>query len=319
MAFSALVQIVGIELLTAAALLSQRLGESRVVVVDAVVALCRVSLTWACTIVLRQWHVDLLEQRLQCLFSYLLGLLNAFDPAHLFGEAVLQLVDRVEFACQLGEFVIGLGQFAFLDRLDGDGDLCLLAGTLTHGQLGGEDAALPVLEPDDRVVEALDELTGADLVRQPLGRGLGQLLAVDGRRQVDRDEVAVLGCAVHADQGAEARAQRLQLRVDLLVGHLDRVDRDLELPEVGDIELGADVDLGGEFQILAVLLLSDLDLGLAEGTHVRSCHRLAVAGRECLVDDLVEHCFAPTRASSSFAGALPGRKPGSRTVLANSL
>ncbi|WP_082978762.1 trigger factor, partial [Mycobacterium sp. 1081908.1] len=49
-----------------------------------------------------------------------------------------QLVDGVELAGQLGELVVGLGQFAFLDRPDGDGDLRVLAGVLPGRQLGGE-------------------------------------------------------------------------------------------------------------------------------------------------------------------------------------
>ena len=130
----------------------------------------------------------------------------------------MQLVDGVEFACQLGEFVVGLGQLALLDRLDGDGDLRLLAGVLAGGQRGGEDPGLPLLEADDRVVETLDQLARTDLVRQALGLRLGHVLAVDGGRQVDRDEVAVLRGALDAGEGAEAGAQRLQLGVDLLVG-----------------------------------------------------------------------------------------------------
>ena len=105
-----------------------------------------------------------------------------------------------------------------------------------------------------RVVETLDQLTGADLVGQALGLGLGHVLAVDGGRQVDRDEVAVLGRALDALERAEAGAQILQLGVDLLVGHLDGVDGDLQRLQVRELDLGPDVDLGGEGQVLAVLL-----------------------------------------------------------------
>ena len=67
--------------------------------------------------VLRQRHVDLLEQRLEHLVPDQLGLLDALVLVHLLGEAVLEFVDGVEFACQLGEFVVGLGQLALLHRL----------------------------------------------------------------------------------------------------------------------------------------------------------------------------------------------------------
>ncbi len=103
---------------------------------------------------------------------------------------------------------------------------------------------------------------------QALGLGLGYVLAVDGGRQVDRDEVAVLGGALDALERAEAGAQILQLGVDLLVGHLDGVDGDLQPLQVRELDLGPDVDLRGEGQVLAVLLVGDLDLGLAERLHV---------------------------------------------------
>ena len=130
----------------------------------------------------------------------------------------------------------------------------------------------PSPEPDDGVVETVDELTGADLVGQALGGGVGNVLAVDGGGQVDRDEVAVLGGPLDAGEGAEAGAQRLQLGVDLVVVDLDGVDRDLQRLRSGSVDLGPDVDLGGEDQLLAVFELGDLDLGLAE----RAAPRTAV-------------------------------------------
>ncbi len=235
---------------------------------------------------------------------------DALARPQLLGEAVLELVDGVEFACQLGEFVVGLRQLALLDRLDGDGDLRVLAGMRSGGELGGEDAGLPLLEPDDRLVEAFDQLAGADLVGQPLGLGLGQILAVDGRRQVDGDEVAVLGGAVHAGQRAEARAQVLQLGVDLFVAHLDGVDRQLQRVEVRELELGADVDLGGELEVLAVLLLGDLDVGLADRTQVRGRHRLAVAAGHGVADDLVQHGLAAEAGLEQLARRLAGPEAG---------
>ncbi len=44
--------------------------------------------------------------------------------------------------------------------------------------------------------------------------------------------------------------------------------------EVRQLDLGADVDLGGEVEVLAVLLLGDLDLGLAERAHIGGRHGL---------------------------------------------
>ena len=46
--------------------------------------------------------------------------------------------------------------------------------------------------------------------------------------------------------------------------------------EVGDLEPGPDVDLGGEGQLLAVVQLGDLEVRLAEREHVVVLQRLAV-------------------------------------------
>ena len=67
-------------------------------------------------------------------------------------------------------------------------------------------------------------LTRADLVRQTLGLGFLDVLAVDRRREVDRHEVTVLSGALDTGERAETGPQVLQLGVDLVIGHLDGVD-----------------------------------------------------------------------------------------------
>ena len=67
-----------------------------------------------------------------------------------------------------------------------------------------------------------------------------------------RDEVAVLGGALDADEGAEALAEALQPLVDVVVGDLDVVDRHRDAVELGQLELRPDVDLGGELQVAAL-------------------------------------------------------------------
>ena len=153
---------------------------------------------------------------------------------------------------------------------------------------------------------------------QPLGLGLGQILAVDGRRQVDGNEVAVLGGAVHASERAEARAQVLQFGVDLVVTHLDGVDGELQRVEVRELELGTDVDLGGELEILAVLLLGDLDVGLTDRSQVRGRHGLAVAAGHGVADDLVQHGLAAEAGLEQLARRLAGPEAG-QTHLAGQL
>ena len=95
----------------------------------------------------------------------------------------------------------------------------------------------------------------------------------------------------------------LQLGVDVLVGHLDRVDLDLQRLEIGNGDVGADVDLGGEDELLAVLDLGDLDLGLAERAHLGARDRLAVAAGQGVVDDLLEHGAAADAGLEQLAPA----------------
>ena len=182
-------------------------------------------------------------------------------------------------------------------------------------QRGGEGLGLAGLQPDERLVETVDQLAGADLVGQALGLGLGHVLAVDGGRQVDGHEVAVLHRPLDTGQGAEAGPQRLQLVVDVLVADLDRVDRDLQGTQVGQRDLRADVDLGGEHQLLAVLDLGDLDLGLTERLHLGGGHGLAVTGRQRVVDDLLEHRAATDAGLEQLGGRLARAEAGQPDLL----
>ena len=215
----------------------------------------------------------------------------------------------------MGEFVVGLGQLALLDRLDRDGHLRILAGPITGGQLGGEDAALLLLEPDDRVVETLDQLARADLVGQPLGLRLRHILAVDGGGQIDGDEIALLRRPLDAGQGAEPGAQRLQLGVDLLVGHLDGVDGELQRLQVGQFDLGPDVDLGGEHELFVVLELGDLDLRLAKRLNLGGGDGFAVAHRQRVVDHLLEHGAAADAGLEQLARRLSWPEAGQPDLL----
>ena len=126
-------------------------------------------------------------------------------------------------------------------------------------------------------------------MRQAFRRRLGHVFAVDVGRQVDRDEVAGRGRAVDTGQGAEPGTQRLQFGVDVVVADLDRVDCDLQRTEVGQADFRSYVDLGGENELLAVLLFGDLDVGLAKRSHVGFGHGLAIAAGQCFVDDLVQN------------------------------
>lgn len=225
-------------------------------------------------------------------------------------QVAAQLIDSVKFACQLREFVIGLGQFALLDRLDGHGHLRVLAGVFAGGQLGGELLGLVDGQADDRVVEAFDQPAGANLMRQALRGGARNLFAVDRRRQVDRDKVALGGRTIHSGQGAEPSPQRLQLGVDVVVADRDRIHRHLQPTEVREGDLGADIDLGGEGEVRAVLLLGHLDFGPADRMHLGLGDRLSIPGGQRLVDDLVEHLLAAETRLQQLHRHLAGPEPG---------
>ena len=264
---------------------------------------------------LRQRHLHLLEQRLDGRVADLFCLLYPLEPAHLVAEARLQLVNGVEFACQLGEFVVQFRQLAFLDRGHRDGHLRALASMLTGDQRGGEHPALPRGKSDDRVVEAVDELTRTHLVRHAFGRRVGNRFAVNGGRHVDRDDIALLRSPFHRSQRAEAGAQRLQLGLHLLVGDFNRINRDGQRVQIGQLDLRPDVHLGGEHQLLAVLDFGDLDLGLADRLHVRGRDGLAVAARQRIVDDLLKHRAAADAGLEQLGGGFTGPEPRQANLL----
>ena len=152
-------------------------------------------------------------------------------------------------------------------------------------------------------------------MRQALGPAVRDVLAGDRGRQVDGDEVAGLRGPLDALERSEPRPQGLQFGVDLLVGNLDGFDRNRDGAQVGQVDVGPDVDLGGEDQFFAVLDLRDLDLRLAERPQVLSGDRLAIAGGQHLIDHLLEHCRATDPGFKQFGRCLTGSEPGQPHLL----
>ena len=178
---------------------------------------------------LRQRDLGLLEQVSRALSRICSACWTRFTRSHLIGEAGLELVDGVEFACQLGEFVVGLGQLAFLHRVDRDGHLRLFAGVLARDQRGGEDLGLPLLDrptiASSRPSISWPEPTSWD---SPSVAASGTSLpSTVADRSIETKSPFCAG-ALDTGQRAEPGAQVLQLGVDVLVGHLDRVDGDLQ-------------------------------------------------------------------------------------------
>ena len=282
----------GFELVTRRALLGEQLIELGLVVINALDGVLQDTVVLSLHDRLGQRHVDLVEKRIGGGRENLLGLLGTLGGPNLLAELGAQFVDGVEFAGELSELVIGGVQFTFLHRLDGDSDFGVAADVFTGRKLGGEHLRLVDRQPDQGLVEADDQAAGADLVRQSLGSCVGDVLAVNGRRQVDRDEVAVLDRAIHAYQGAEPGAQRLQLGLDVVIADLDGIDGDLQRAQIGQGDLGTHVDLSGEGQVLAVFLVGHLDLGLPQWVQLGLGDRLAVAARQRFIDDLIEDHIA---------------------------
>src|SRR5690606_34583060 len=228
-------------------------------------------------------------ERLEELVARGHGLVRGLDARDLLAQVGVELLERVELGRELGEVVVRLGQVALLDGRRRDGDGRLLARVLAAGERRGERRRLVGREAGERLVEALEHVARADLVADAGDRV--DLLAVDLGLEVEHDEVALGGRAVHAHEGAEALAQRVEALRDVLVGDLGRLDRDAQRVERGQRDLGADLDLGGEDQLALAGLrrdLGDLDLGLAERAQALLAGGLAVEAREAVVDGVLD-------------------------------
>ena len=100
----------------------------------------------------------------------------------------------------------------------------------------------------------VEQLAGADRCSEtPSATPSSQDLAVDLGLEVDRDEVAVGGGALDAREGGEALAQLLDCLSMSSSVTSTASTVDLDAGVVRELDLRADVDLGGEGQLLAVL------------------------------------------------------------------
>lgn len=236
--------------------------------------------------------LDQLEQLLQDALLGLRGLVVLLHVLEALAAVGLQLVEGVELGGELGELVVQARQFTSGDLGDLDGDLGLLALGGAALELGGEGGLATGLQALHGLVDALEELTGADRVRDAGRNAVLEHLAVDLGLEVDRDDVAVLGGTLDRGGGGEALAELLHRLVHVLVADLDGVDLDLDAGVVRNLDLGTDVDLGGEVQRLAVLQLRDVDLGLAQHVELGLVDRFGVELRKRVVDGLLKHSTA---------------------------
>jgi len=238
---------------------------------------------------LRQRDVDLVQQGVQGQLARLDHLLHALVPLQLGPGVGAQLTQGVELAGHLGELVVEAGDFLGLDAVHGHRHVGLAARELTAGQFGPEGGGLPRRHADQRLVQAFQQGLAADRVGQAAGLGVLDRLAVHRGGQVDGDVVVLLDRALHALQRGEPVLQQGEPFRDLVRRDPRVLDGDGQAGQVGQLELGPDVDLDGEGQLLAVVQAGDLHLGLAERVDVTVGDCLGVQVGYRVVDRLAEH------------------------------
>ena len=107
----------------------------------------------------------------------------------------------------------------------------------------------------------------------------------------ERREPAIgigIRCELTQQRGVVGPPPALAL-LDLVGSDHGRVHAHRQPGEVRDLELGPDVHLGGEGQLLAVVQLGDLEVRLAEREHVVLLEGLPVQLGNGLVDRLLQH------------------------------
>ena len=137
------------------------------------------------------------------------------------------------------------------------------------------------------------------------------LLAVDGRGQVELDEVAVRRRPLDRLERGEALAQAVDLVVDLLVVDHDRSTVTSMVAGSGSVISGRTSTSAVKLQRLPVGELGDLHLGPPERSAPRARGpRPAAAPGSLSWTASVRMVPRPTRWSITAAGTLPLRKPG---------
>ena len=114
-------------------------------------------------------HVDELDELVDEQVAGLGALAERLVAGDLLREARRELVERVELARDLREVVVGLGKLALLDGGDGDGDLGGLALVVAAEELRLEGGRLAGGERVEGLVDALEQLARAELVRDAAG------------------------------------------------------------------------------------------------------------------------------------------------------
>src|SRR5215218_5740759 len=229
-------------------------------------------------------------------------------------DVLAQLVERVEAG--LGrELVVDRRQLLRLDLLDGHRELRVVAGELLRAVVIRErdlDGAFVARgRARELLLEAGHEPAGAELDHLVAAIAAGERLAVERALVIHHDEVARLGRALDGLEPAGALAQRLDPRLDLLVGGGRLALADLEALVVAELRLGPHADLDRERQRLAVAgQLAHVEPRLADWDDRGGVDRRRVPGADRVAHRLVEDDLAADALDHDGRGRLAGAEAG---------
>ena len=205
-----------------------------------------------------------------------------------FADARFQVLE-VELGDLLREGVVDGGGDLDFDFLELDLVLRLLAGDGRLGEVGGEvdldGALLALVQADDLLGEFREETVGAH--PEPKVGIVGEVLRVgdelEERLAIERAGVGDDAEVAHGDGALggvlEAGAlvgERLEGLVNVGVGNVGVVLFQDEALVLGQLEVGDELDEGGEAEGEAGLVVDVLDLGRADDAHFLFADRLLV-------------------------------------------
>ena len=216
----------------------------------------------------------------------------------LVADQALQLVEvlQAERLCEL--LVDGARRFG-PDRFHGCGEGRILALELLRRIVRGEgDVEFPRLADlgaDELVLEARDQLAGAELDRHVLALAPLERLAADLAFEIDDDEVAVCGRVPLLGVGPVLRrtGELLELLVHRGLVDFDGQAIELEIVDVGGRDLGKRFEADGDLGVLARLVaLVEFDLRLQRRTDVLLAEQLLHAVLDRALQSLAAQAFA---------------------------
>ncbi len=238
---------------------------------------------------LGQRNVEGLQQLVVDGFTCLLAALHEAGAFQSPAQVSLEFVEGVELAGHHGQLVVDLGHHALANGSDRGRDLDRHAFVLAELRGELEDSRLTGGSSDDGLVQSGHDAVFADLVGHRLLGEVLDVLAVGGGGQVQQQHVALGRRTLDLGVRPEPLRQQRDLLIDVGVGDLERCHLDRQPLVLRQLELGTDVDLGHESDLLAVLDLGHLDLRLPERHDVGLGQRLVVRRGHGRVDDLFEH------------------------------